>query len=304
MDTPSLTYTATFDANLARKVGLAAAILYNLLLWQSQSDIVANYDPNGWFYFTAKRFEALTTYSANWFTKASDKLVEIGLVEKKRMFRHDAQGVACLHFRMLQADWKLAFDDFGITQNVSGTHTKCDLYNIEEKKKKKPEITASSDFGPCEPSALGASQATPARPAPSEKEELPFGAGSKRVSVRPNKKEPDPARRPYAVGQTVLQAWGFKSGKIAGPLRDRLNEWLNLGFTAEQIIEAGKLMKQSKDEYWQNATPIQMLSQNGMLWYQAHRKEAILSSTPHVKMGDKYYEIEPSTGRPLKEIEL
>lgn len=302
--TTAISMTASFDANLARHVGLAAAILYNILLWQSQSEVVENYDPDGWFYFTAKRFEALTTYSANWFTKASDKLVEVGLVEKKRMFRHDHQGLACLHFRVVQTDWKLAFDDSGLTQNVRGTHTKCDYNILEEKKNKKGEITLRDDFSSPQPSALGASPATPSRPAPIQNEQLPFGAEYEKVSVRPNKKETDPGRRPFAVGQQVLKAWGYKSARVSAPLANKFKVWLDSGFTPDQIIEAGELMKKSGDKYWETATPIQMVSENGLLWYQEHRKEAILKSVPHTIIGGRYYEIDPQTGRPLKEIKL
>lgn len=286
MTQPSLTYTATFDANLARIIGLAPAILYNLLVWQSQSDVVDNYDPDGWFYFTAKRFEALTTYSANWFTKASDKLVEVGLVEKKRMYRHDTNGVSALHFRVAVTDWKSHFSDSQLTQNVSGSHTKCDLYNKEDIIEEKKEITpAGGDFVP-----------------PTE---LSFGAPKQSVvSVRPNKKETDSNKKPYAVAQVVLRAWGYKFNKIGAPIAKLFKAWLDAGFTIEQIIEAGNMMKESGEEYWQKATPIQMLTENAMLWYQTNLKKKALEGMPCREIGGKTYRCDPSTGAIIEEVKF
>lgn len=293
----SLTYTATFDANLARHVGIAAAILYNLLLWTSQSEVVENYDPDGWFYFTAKRFERLTTYSANWFTKASDKLVEAGLVEKKRMFRHDHEGLACLHFRIANPNWKTAFEDFEITQNVRGTHTKCDFNIKEEKEKKKIEITPNGDDFASPQSSLGS--------APKEVvEDFPVGAEEQKVSVRPNKKEADPAKRCWAVAKQVLEAWGYRAPKVSSVLAGKVKTWLDAGFSPEQIIEAGGMMKENGDEYWKSATPIQMLSENGLLWYQTNRKKILLDKIPHAEMCGKIYQIDPKTGGIVKEIKL
>lgn len=281
----SLTYTVTMDANLARHVGRCAAMLYNLLLWQSQSEVVQNYDRDGWFYLTAKRFEELTSYSANKFTQASDKLVERGLIEKKKTFRHDAIGVSCTHFRIICADWKSILESPVSQKMGEATHRNCETNIKEENKEEREGFT------------LSACETTP--PA------FPVGAHqSEKVSVRPNKKEADPARRPFAVGQAVLKAWGFRTAKIGVPMAKLIKGWLDAGFGEKDIIEAGEMMKKSGDEYWAKATPIQMLTENAMLWYQQHKKKADLSSIPHIKIGDRYYEIDPQTGHPIREIKL
>lgn len=273
------------DANLARHVGRCAAMLYNLLLWQSQSEVVQNYDRDGWFYLTAKRFEELTSYSANKFTQASDKLVERGLIEKKKTFRHDAIGVSCTHFRIICADWKSILESPVSQKMGEATHRNCETNIKEENKEEREGFT------------LSACETTP--PA------FPVGAHqSEKVSVRPNKKEADPARRPFAVGQAVLKAWGFRTAKIGVPMAKLIKGWLDAGFGEKDIIEAGEMMKKSGDEYWAKATPIQMLTENAMLWYQQHKKKADLSSIPHIKIGDRYYEIDPQTGHPIREIKL
>lgn len=283
---PSLTYTVTMDANLARYIGRCAAMLYNLLLWQSQSEVVENYDADGWFYMTAKRFEALTAYSTNKFTQASDKLVECGLIAKKKTFRHDTTGVSCTHFKVLCADWRVIFENPGSQKMGEATHRKCETNIIEENKEERGGFTPS------------AGETTP----PSS---FPLGAErSEKVSVRPNKKEADPSRRPYAVGQAVLKAWGFKTAKIGVPMAKLIKGWLDAGFADKDIIEAGKMMKESGDSYWAQATPIQMLTQNAMLWYQQHKQKKTLDDIPHIKVGDRYYEIEPQTGKPIREIKL
>lgn len=85
----SVPQTASFDANLAHEVGLPAAILYNQLLFESQTDTATDYaaETGGWFYYTAKHFEKMTTYNERTYTNAVKKLVEVGFVEKKKCFR-------------------------------------------------------------------------------------------------------------------------------------------------------------------------------------------------------------------------
>lgn len=281
---PQLTYTVTMDARLAREVGVTAAMLYNLLAWQAQTPMVKDYDPDGWFYCTAAYFEEKTSLHPNTFTKAINALVDAGLIERKRMFvkyGYKEANRSVNHFRVIQT-----IDDFLLTRNVSVTHKSCELNNIEEKIKEENEITPTAgDLQPLTQFPVGAER-------------------SEKVSVRPNKKETDPARRPFAVGKTVLQAWGFKTAKIGVPMAKLIKAWLDAGFTDKDIIEAGQMMKQSGDSYWAKATPIQMLTQNAMLWYQQHKQKQTLDDIPHIKIGDRYYEIEPQTGKPIREIKL
>lgn len=261
-----------FDANLARHIGLAAAILYNLLLWQSQSEVVQNYDPDGWFYFTAKRFEQLTTYSANWFTKASDKLVKCGLVEKKRMFRHDANGVACLHFRVLITDWKMAFDETQLTQNVMGTHTKCDFNNIENKKE---NISPKShkcvtDFGDStKPSACEASSPSAPRPTSSDKDSLPFDVSERVVSVRPSKVEASKGqakRRAFAVLGDIYKRFNLK-GKPGVVEGKRVQAALEEGWTPDDLMKAVEWARE--DDFYGDKVLIAQLSEAALKQYEA-----------------------------------
>lgn len=246
-----LTYTVTMDARLAREVGVTAAMLYNLLAWQAQTPTVGDYDENGWFYCTAAYFEEKTSLHPNTFTKAIKSLVDAGLIECKRMFvkyGYLKANRSVNHFRVVQT-----IDDFLLTRNVSDTHTPCDLNNIKENIKEKSQLTP-----------MASELTSPV---------FPVGAHQGKISVRPNKKEANPDRRPYAVGQAVLKAWGFKTAKIGVPMAKLIKGWLDAGFTDKDIIEAGKMMKQSGDEYWQKATPVQMLSSNGLLWYQTRKLE-------------------------------
>lgn len=284
MTIPSLSYTVTMDANLAREVGIPAAMLYNLLVWQSQTPMAKDYDEEGWFYCTADYFEEKTTFNQNTFTKASDILVKAGLIEKQRMyvkkgFKDANRSVT--HFRI-----KSRNDDFQLTRNVSDTHTKCDLYNKEEKIKEKEQFTANADeLSPSPDFSLGA-----------PKQNV--------VSVRPNKKETDSNKKPYAVAQVVLRAWGYKFNKIGAPIAKLFKAWLDAGFTTEQIIEAGNMMKESGEEYWQKATPIQMLTENAMLWYQTNLKKKALEGMPCREIGGKTYRCDPSTGAIIEEVKF
>lgn len=292
MDTKPLTYTVTMDAHLAKEVGVPAAMLYNLLAWQAQTPMAQDYDDDGWFYCTAEYFEEKTTFNRNTFTKAIKALEDVGLIECQRMYvkyGYKNTNKSVNHFRVIQR-----IDEFLCTRNVRGTHTKCEYNNIKEKIKEESQITPTGDD-------LASPQSS-TNSAP--KEDFSFGADTEKVSIRPSKKETDSSKRPFAVGQQVLKAWGYKSARVSAPLANKFKVWLDSGFTPEQIIEAGELMKKSGDKYWETATPIQMVSENGLLWYQEHRKEAILKSVPYTIIGGRYYEIDPQTGRPIKEIKL
>lgn len=124
------------------------------------------------------------------------------------------------------------------------------------------------------------------------------------VSVRPNKKETDSNKKPYAVAQVVLRAWGYKFNKIGAPIAKLFKAWLDAGFTTEQIIEAGNMMKESGEEYWQKATPIQMLTENAMLWYQTNLKKKALEGMPCREIGGKTYRCDPSTGAIIEEVKF
>ena len=97
--------TASFDANLAKIVGIPAAILYNKLSWLSQTDMAKDYDPDGWFYYTMNDFCEATGYTKNVYTKAAQTLVDNGFIEKNKRF---VSGTAkpCNHYRMLKY-WEL-----------------------------------------------------------------------------------------------------------------------------------------------------------------------------------------------------
>lgn len=97
--------TASFDANLAKIVGIPAAILYNKLSWMSQTDMVKDYDPDGWFYYTMNDFCEATGYKKDAYAKAIKQLEEAGFVEKKKKFVHGTSR-PCNHFRILKY-WEL-----------------------------------------------------------------------------------------------------------------------------------------------------------------------------------------------------
>lgn len=94
--------TASFDAGLAREVGIPAAILYNQLTWLAGTKMAQDYDEDGWFYYTAQDFEEDTTYTKNVFTRATDKLVEAGYIEKKKMYKKNTS-ISVNHFRFLKS---------------------------------------------------------------------------------------------------------------------------------------------------------------------------------------------------------
>ena len=295
MTHPELTYTVTMDARLANKVGIAAALLYNLLAWQAQTPMAQDYDPDGWFYCTSAYFSEKTSLHPNTFTKAIKALESVGLIECRRMFvkyGYKNANKSVNHFRVIQT-----IDDFLLTQKVRGPHTECDLNIKEENIKEESQITPNGDDFASPQNSLGS--------APKEVvEDFPVGAEEQKVSVRPNKKEADPAKRCWAVAKQVLEAWGYRAPKVSSVLAGKVKTWLDAGFSPEQIIEAGSMMKENGDEYWKSATPIQMLSENGLLWYQTNRKKILLDKIPHAEMCGKLYQIDPKTGGIVKEIKL
>lgn len=116
----AVTQTASMDANIAKKVGVAAALLYNQLVFMSQTDMVKDYDNDGWFYYTAEDFERSTTFTANTFTAAIKRLVDAGMIEKKRTYiKHTT--VSVNHFRILYSQ------EMGIGEVTRDVNS----YNIE-----------------------------------------------------------------------------------------------------------------------------------------------------------------------------
>lgn len=97
----SVSMTASFDANLAREVGIPAAILYNQLLYLSQTDLVKAYDKDGWFYYSSANFEERTTYTKNTYTQAVNALVDAGYIAKKRMYIKNST-ISANHFQFLK----------------------------------------------------------------------------------------------------------------------------------------------------------------------------------------------------------
>lgn len=95
------TITASFDAGLAREVGIAAAVLYNALVWVAQSEMVKGYNSDGWFYYTATKFEEETTYTKNSYTAAVKALMDAGYIEKKQKYIKNTS-VSVNHYRFLK----------------------------------------------------------------------------------------------------------------------------------------------------------------------------------------------------------
>lgn len=268
---------------------------------------------DGYFYVKFEWWEKITSYSAKTFSEACALLKKAGLIDYKKMYILGSH-VSCNHFKLLYPTWELAPNNQHFEKPelnplpVSDLEVTSSPYNIEENIEERGQgfDQKVETLPPSEPSALGAPQATPASLAPIcelVENSLSGVFGVERKSVRPDKKD-KPGRQKFAVAQAVVKAWGFKTPKISARLADLVDVWLKAGFTSDQIIEAGNLMKKSGDKYWESATPIQMLGENGLLWYQQNRKNLILKTTPHMKLGDKYYQINPSTGHPIKEIEL
>lgn len=247
MNAPSLTYTVTMDANLARQVGVPAAMLYNLLFWTSTSDMAQNYDQDGWFYFTAKQFEDKTTFSINTFTKATNALAEAGLIEKKKAYIKGTSVSVC-HFRILPQHC-----DAQLTPNVKpGTHTKCETYIKEENTVRKDRVSPKGETT----------------------ELLPFGDGIKELSVRPGAKKDKNAanRRAYAVANEVRKRIGMR-GEASVGFKMVVSKWLDAGYGADEMVEAIQMMKQTKDGFHDKLTPLACLSQDSMDWYTQHKSK-------------------------------
>ena len=228
---------------------------------------------------TAKQFEEETSLKKRAFDNAAHTLEERGIVERKITYIVGTMERAS-HFRLIPQN----------EQPQSASEALCiesasEALSVNTMKYNKRKSKFASELTP-------------------PLESFPIGAPMEVVSVRPNKKETDSNKKPYAVAQVVLRAWGYKFNKIGAPIAKLFKAWLDAGFTTEQIIEAGNMMKESGEEYWQKATPIQMLTENAMLWYQTNLKKKALEGMPCREIGGKTYRCDPSTGAIIEEVKF
>lgn len=271
--TVALTYTVTMDARLAEVVGVPAAMLYNLLLWQSDTDMAKDYDKDGWFYLTAERFTEKTTFNKNTFTRAADKLVEVGLIERKRAYvkyGYKDANRSTTHFRI-----KMTLEDFQITLNESDSLVKRDLY-IKEEKNKKEQLNSSKrgiDVMASTALELDASQASPAPLASSESESFPFDEKTKeRVSVRPSKAagEPDTnlkRRQAFAILTPLWKQFGQKGAPTAQDAKIMM-QLIADGRTKEEMEQAFHWF--STHEFWAKQRLSSWLGKVAMSQFDAH----------------------------------
>lgn len=252
-----ITYTVTMDARLAQIVGIPAAMLYNLLVWQSETDMAKDYDENGWFYFTAQRFAKKTTFNQNTFTNSIKKLEEIGLIEKKRAYikyGFTNSNRSANHFRI-----KLSLEEFLLTRNVSNTHTGCDLYIKEEKNKEKSQFTQSDELGS---SSKSFEDSSPKESETSSNNSVPFGEPVKDMptrSLRPDKekKAADAQRRAdYAMLGEIRKHFGFTKGSGTPEEKKLLRARLDEGWTKDEIIKVITWIKENRE--WYKDKPIQV----------------------------------------------
>lgn len=268
--------TASFCVENARELGIPAALLLDKIVRLSRS----TKREDGFCWYTAKQFEEETSLKKRAFDNAAHTLEERGIVERKITYIVGTMERAS-HFRLIPQN----------EQPQSASEALCiesasEALSVNTMKYNKRKSKFASELTP-------------------PLENFPIGAPKQNVvSVRPNKKETDSNKKPYAVAQVVLRAWGYKFNKIGAPIAKLFKAWLDAGFTTEQIIEAGNMMKESGEEYWQKATPIQMLTENAMLWYQTNLKKKALEGMPCREIGGKTYRCDPSTGAIIEEVKF
>lgn len=115
--------TCGYSASHYRLFGsIPAAVLYNKLVGISQ---LKSPREDGWFYYTAKSFEAMTGFTINRFTNACKILEDWGIVERKVTFIMDWNGNLTLkkatHFRLLRDPNKIimALDSCSINPEMN-----------------------------------------------------------------------------------------------------------------------------------------------------------------------------------------
>lgn len=267
--------TASFCVENARELGIPAALLLDKIVRLSRS----TKRKDGFCWYTAKQFEEETSLKKRAFDNAAHKLEERGIVERKITYIAGTMERAS-HFRLIPQNEQIQSASEALCIESASEALSVNTMKYNKRKSK------------------FASELTP------PPENFPIGAPMEVVSVRPNKKETDSNKKPYAVAQVVLRAWGYKFNKIGAPIAKLFKAWLDAGFTTEQIIEAGNMMKESGEEYWQKATPIQMLTENAMLWYQTNLKKKALEGMPCREIGGKTYRCDPSTGAIIEEVKF
>ena len=276
--TTAVTYTVTMDANLAKVVGVPAAMLYNLIAWLSDTDLAKEYDKDGWVYMTAAYFMDHTSFNADTFTRAAKKLEDEGLVERCRMYKKGTS-ISLTHFRL-----KPQNNDSQIVFDADPTRVKHELYNKKINKEDKSRNRENHDFSDAQPSASGASQTASARPAPTE--DSLFGGEVREVSVRklPNERA-QKNRQAFAVLKEIREARGLKGngGLIE---KQRVAALLADGWTKEQLIDI--LDWCDRDEFYTDKPLATRLCHDAIEKYQAAKNNKI-------KMAEEGTNFEPLT---------
>lgn len=278
-----LTYTVTMDANIARKVGVPAAMLYNLIVWLAQTDMAKSYDEDGWIYLSAKEFESKTTFNANTFTAAGNKLVAFGLVEKKKMFIKNSIKPTT-HFRLLSR-----FYGNDVTSNVNNVITS----NVKTYKEdnNKEEIhrfpaSASPSLETKEPGELVNERA--AHALTMEEKDEPFSepivSSHDSVSIKPNEVRrgcATPAevrrRRSFAVLSELYKRYKWR-GRPTPTEAKLIAAALDNGWTKEEMVQMVEW--QNQDEFYQTLSVAGRFSDQAFKKYDAVRTNGSNKALP------------------------
>lgn len=297
-----LHYTVTMSANLAREIGIPAAMLYNQLVFMSQWKMTKDYDNQGWFYYTAKEFEEATTFSRNTMGTAIKVLVDHGYIENKRAYIKGTS-VSANHFRIIRF-WNPAAHemcDLQRTSNVQPFNNKINKLNTVKDSQKsasqtlrtQPSESTTQPSGLNQDSAFDGPSISP-RPSASdlhqaenepsylidEKEEYsgslagpePFAEpakdGPQKLSLKPEDKNLA-TKRAAVVATRLYREFGLSKGKPDGKTVSLVKRRLAEGYTEDDLVWAVNWAK--TDEFYQDKGIMSVLSNYALEKWQKNK---------------------------------
>lgn len=277
---------AMYNLQLARIVGIPAAVLYNRIVNWTRFKCDAD---DGWVYYTKSQFADETAFHSNTFQKAAQALVDVGLIKKKisyipysrrratffrlnnislsrviQMYHSSAQDCAT---RPLNTQNKQRVIIKENTQRVfsgSGASTASPCAPAT-KLEDSLDIDASIGNGNLssidenevvdEPTSLCAAASGPS--AEAEPDTSPFDVNVPSVSIRADEDVPlntQARKRNYAVATSLLKHFGIKL-KPSKVLAERVGGLLDSGWKLEDIV--GLVEWADNDDFYSKQDSIQ-----------------------------------------------
>ena len=223
--------TASFCVENARELGIPAALLLDKIVRLCKSST----RQDGFCWYTAKQFEDETSLKKDAFISASNKLLELGVIEKKITYIVGTK-IKATHFRISHFQKVGQTEDLESRSNPLSVNTINNTINM-------PSADASGTSSKDEDES-GLSS-------------LPFDDNV--IDVKPKQKERQTANAKAAI---ILRKFGEEIGIPTGGNRNkevhRIKQLIDDGYTEEDILWVAKWSK--GDEFYKDSAIMSRLS--------------------------------------------